>query len=138
MSIADLPIFQALKTKMSWHQSRQGVLAANIANADTPEYRSQDLKQVDFRAHLKSGSSSIATAATSSKHLRVNIDGGQGGEAFKKVDTRSFEVTPDGNSVVLEEQMMKVTQNQMDFQAAATLYSRGLGLIRTAISRGGS
>ena len=44
---------------------------------------------------------------------------------------------PKGNNVVLEEQMMKVTQNQMDYQAATTLYSRGLGLIRTALSKGG-
>ena len=31
--------------------------------------------------------------------------------------------------------MMKVTQNQMDFQAASTIYSKSLGLIRTALSK---
>ena len=48
-----------------------------------------------------------------------------------------YEVTPDANSVVLEEQMMKVTENQMDYQTVASLYTKGLGLIRTALSRGG-
>jgi len=31
--------------------------------------------------------------------------------------------------------MMKITQNQMDYQAATTLYTKGLGLIRTALSK---
>jgi flagellar basal-body rod protein FlgB len=46
-----------------------------------------------------------------------------------------YEVTPDGNGVTLEDQMMKLTANQLDYQAVTTLYSRGLGLIRTALKR---
>ena len=44
-------------------------------------------------------------------------------------------MTPTGNGVSLEDEMMKVAANQMDFQAATTLYTRGLGLIRTAIGK---
>ena len=46
-----------------------------------------------------------------------------------------FEITPSGNAVVLEEQMMQVTANQMDYQAVTTLYSKGLNMIRMASQR---
>jgi len=44
-------------------------------------------------------------------------------------------VVPTGNAVSLEDEMMKVASNQMDYQAATALYTRGLGLIKTAIGK---
>ena len=72
------------------------------------------------------------TTVTDPRHIRAATRPGDGG-ATKKV--AGFETTPDGNGVVLEEQMMKVTANEMDFEAAATLYQKSLGLIRTAVRR---
>jgi flagellar basal-body rod protein FlgB len=46
-----------------------------------------------------------------------------------------FEIVPTGNAVNLEDEMLKVASNQMDFQAATALYTRGLGLIKTAIAK---
>ena len=43
MPISDIPIFSMLRTRMQWHQERQRVLAENVANADTPNYRPRDL-----------------------------------------------------------------------------------------------
>ena len=42
---------------------------------------------------------------------------------------------PSGNAVNLEDEMIKVAANQMDYQAATTLYTRSLGLIKTAIGK---
>jgi flagellar basal-body rod protein FlgB len=52
-------------------------------------------------------------------------------------DAQMFEITPEGNSVILEEEMMKVAQNQIDHQMAASIYSRGMAILRTAVSRSG-
>lgn len=135
MALADMPFFSKLKTKMQWHQSRQRVLAENVANADTPSYRAKDLKSIDFSRAMAevSSSSGIATAVTDRQHFRVAGLGGNG--AFQSERTGTFEITPEGNRVVLEEEMMKVTANQMDFQAAASLYERGLKMLKTAVSR---
>ena len=43
MSMNDLPILSALRSKMQWHQERQRVLAENISNSDTPNFRPRDL-----------------------------------------------------------------------------------------------
>ncbi len=132
MAATDLPLFQALKSKMMWHQSRQGVLAENIANANTPGYVSRDVKAYSFEDHIGLQQAALTTETTRIGH----ITGAISGTLAAKVEKRgSFEVTPDGNNVNLEEQMMKITQNQMDFQAATSLYTKGLGLIRTALSK---
>lgn len=136
MPMVDLPILQALKVKMKWHQGRQQLLALNVANADTPDYQARDFKQPTFKQLLEPQKpAGLAPVRTSSAHLAGHpLSAGGGFDRNRNVD---FEVTPEGNAVVLEEEMMKVTQNQMDYQMATTLYSRGLGLLRTAIGRRG-
>lgn len=134
MATGDLNLFAMLRSKMHWHQTRQRVLAENVANADTPSYRAKDLADFSFKRNLKMASSSgLSTAMTHSNHLQGKSSVVRDAFGAKKVD--GFEITPEGNAVVLEEQMMKVTANQMDFQAASTLYSKGMGLIKTAIRR---
>lgn len=54
---------------------------------------------------------------------------------FASDRSQPFEVTPRGNSVSLEEEMMRIAQNQVDHQTAATLYSRSLGLLKIAIGK---
>ncbi|MEO1066423.1 MAG: flagellar basal-body rod protein FlgB [Pseudomonadota bacterium] len=134
----NLPVFSALKNKMQWHQARQGVLAENIANAATPGYVAKDIAQPGrgVMSPAPSGQgSSFASFVTHPKHIQLSPISSSGFGGAKASD--SLEITPDENSVVLEEQMMKIAGNQMDYQAATSLYSSNLGLIRTAIgSRG--
>lgn len=132
MAMADLPILAALKMKMGWHHGRQRVLAENVANADTPGYRPRDLKAPDFRDMVeRQGAGHLAPARTHAAHLGA----GPVRPGFQTARNAGWEVTPGGNGVVLEEQMMKVADNQMDYQLATTLYGRSLGLLRSAIGR---
>ena len=135
MAFTDLSLLDMLKTKMNWHQARQKVLAGNVANADTPGYRSNDLKAPDFSSMVSAQRIvPLAVRRTSAAHIQgaVLSDGSVRFGAVKGVD---WEVTPEGNAVVLEEQMMKVTQNQFDYQVATTLYSRSIGLLKMALGR---
>ena len=50
MSINDIPALAALRTKMQWHQERQRVLADNVANSDTPNFKPRDLVEPKFDA----------------------------------------------------------------------------------------
>lgn len=135
MGLADLPLITALTEKMKWHQTRQGLLAENVANAETPGYRGRDLKAFGFEEHMRNLSvTRIATAVTNSSHIAA---AGSGGDGFGARRINNFEITPEGNGVTLEDEMMKVTSNQMDYQAATTIYTRSLKLIRTALGRQG-
>lgn len=135
MSLTDLPVLDMLKAKMKWHQTRQGVLAENIANADTPSYGAREISKFTFERAMKLNvPTNLTTKMTSSAHIASAPIAGT--EAPGVSTEGSWEVTPSGNSVSLEDQMMKVTQNQMDYQAASSLYSRALGLIRIALDGG--
>ena len=130
MPISDMPIFSMLRTRLQWHQERQQVLAENVANANTPHFRPHDLVPPDFNRPMPS-SQGVALALTDPAHLP-----GLGATSKFAANSKGpFEVRPAGNAVSLEDEMMKVAANQMDYQTAATLYSRGLNLIKTALGR---
>jgi flagellar basal-body rod protein FlgB len=134
MAITDLPVVRAFKEKLRFHGERQKVLAENIANATTPGYQGRDIAAPDFFRVAVEGSrpAPVAPAVTNVAHLPGHV-GNRHHLRDRKVD--GYEVTPDGNAVVLEEQMMKVAENQMEYQVATSLYQRSLGLLRTAVGR---
>ncbi len=136
MAFADLSLLGILKTKMNWHQSRQSVLAHNVANADTPDFRPSDLKPMNTRDRVLAPQLAGVNAA---RTHRAHFAGGiisPAGNGFTSDGAKGWETTPAGNSVVLEEQMIKVSANQFDFQVASSLYARSLGLLKTAVGRG--
>ena len=131
MAISDLPIFSMLRTRMQWHQERQRLLAENVSNADTPNFRPRDLAQPDFARQVQQASGQLQLALTSPQHLA----GPSAAGGFASQQNSKYDVRPAGNAVSLEDEMMKVASNQMDYQAAVSLYSRSMGLIRTAIGK---
>jgi flagellar basal-body rod protein FlgB len=132
MPISDIPIFSMLRTKMQWHQERQRVLAENVANADTPGFRPSDLAPVKFDQKTPAPAAAVALARTDAAHIAGSTSGNG---AFPPDRRGLMEIRPAGNAVTLEDQMLKVAANQMDYQAATSLYGRSLGLIKTAIGR---
>jgi flagellar basal-body rod protein FlgB len=135
MAINDLPILSALRTKMQWHQERQRVLAENVSNANTPNFRPTDLVEPKFDAkgtNLGGGLGSLGMMRTSATHISAV----GGAPSFRGDGGRSgFLTKPAGNAVNLEDQMLKVSANQMDYAAATSLYTRSLGLLKTAIGK---
>jgi flagellar basal-body rod protein FlgB len=135
MAINDLPLLSALRTKMQWHQERQRVLAENVSNANTPNFRPTDLVEPKFDtkgANIGGGMGSLGVMRTSATH----ISAAGGAPSFRGDGGRSgFLTKPAGNAVNLEDQMLKVSANQMDYAAATSLYTRSLGLLKTAIGK---
>jgi flagellar basal-body rod protein FlgB len=135
MSIGDLPGLAALRTRMQWHQERQRVLAENVANSDTPKFRPRDL--VEPKLDL-SGASAPGGAMGTLPMLRTSathISASGAPETFDQNRKTGFETRPAGNAVNLEDEMLKVSSNQMDYAAVTSLYTRSLHLLKTAIGK---
>ena len=134
MAISDLPELSVLRTKMQWHQERQRVLANNVSNSDTPNFRPSDLVQPKFDnggrpaaggpmgtlPMMKAGGTSILPTGTST---------------FGANNRGAYETRPSANAVSLEDEMMKVSSNSADYAAVTSLYTRSLGLLKTAIGK---
>jgi flagellar basal-body rod protein FlgB len=129
MAISELPILSMLRTRMQWHQERQRLLSENVSNADTPGFQPRDLSPPKFDSPPPAR---ITLAATNPLHL---MGGAGAGSRFDSERNAAYETRPTGNAVSLEDEMMKVAANQMEYQAATTLYSKSLGLVKTALGK---
>lgn len=137
MDIAQIPLFTMLRSRLGYLSERQRVVAQNIANADTPGFAPKDLKTFSFQVEqqARGGVSMMAPAQTSAGHMPGRPGAAAG--AFKAVTTADSETTLDGNSVVLEDQMLKMTQSRMEYDAAIGFYQKSLALLRLAARRPG-
>ncbi|MGO9356938.1 MAG: flagellar basal body rod protein FlgB [Xanthobacteraceae bacterium] len=131
MPITDIPTLNLLRTRMQWHQERQRVLAENVANSDTPNYKPRDLVEPNFDRALAGPGSSLPMMRTSASHITAS----GGSDSFSSNTKDSYETRPAGNAVSLEDEMHKSAANQIDFAAATSLYSKSLGLLKTAIGK---
>lgn len=130
MDLPDVPLLAMLRQKMNWLHQRQDVLSENVANADTPNYVARDLKPLDFEQALSSTTNGTALVTTNVRHIALTpIRMGK----FEDHETPDQESSPNGNSVALEAEMVKVSDTQSQFQAAANLYAKTMSMMRTAI-----
>ena len=122
-----LSLMDGLKARMQWLQARQSLVSSNIANANSPGFRPLDLQPFA----LDPSKRSLMLTSTSTGHL-----GGTEAETQCSVARPiPFETKPSGNAVSLEDEMTKLADIQLDYQMATQLYTKSLGLIKTAIGR---
>jgi flagellar basal-body rod protein FlgB len=135
-----------LKGRLGYLGDREKVLSENIANASTPNYAPKDMKPFAFKAAMDEQASGGLTggvqmagvqaaggggmAITQPQHLALSRKSVTHGKVAK--GQNDSEVTLDGNAVVLEEQMIKLTESRMDYEAAIGFYQKSLGLLRMA------
>lgn len=134
MSVTDMPLFAMLKQRMSWLSARQNVLSQNVANVDTPGYAARDLKPVDFEKILQGATTPAefqgGLRLTDTRHISVTP---ADGSDFTDVDAPDVEASPNGNTVSLEQEMIRVSDTQAEYQAASNLYAKAIDMVKTAI-----
>jgi flagellar basal-body rod protein FlgB len=131
MDLGNIPLFKALMSRMSWLTERQQVLAQNVANANTPNFKARDLKPQSFSDMLAGTSGQLPLAATQANHL----SGQRGAVAFRSVADRNAELSPSGNGISIEDQMLKVSGTANEFQMTTDLYRRQVGMLKTVLGR---
>jgi len=98
--VGPVNLFDLVSRHVSWATFRQTVLTSNIANANTPGYEAQDVKP--FADVLQDAG--MAMAETSPGHM-APVDGG--GSTLETADSGGYETTISGNSVSVEQELMK-------------------------------
>lgn len=132
MDLRHIPLFTMITRQMEWLTSRQKVLAQNIANADTPNYQAKDLAPLDFAAMARAAGNSLKLKTTSGRHIAVGLSAGGSSKVF---ETKGVINSPSGNSVVIEDELMKVSESQAEFELITRLYRKNMGMLRTALGR---
>jgi flagellar basal-body rod protein FlgB len=119
-----------LASGLAAHSSaRQTLVTENIANADTPGYRARDLP--DFSESLDAAPG-MAARATRPGHMDF---GGSGpGAAAQEIAAFGAE-TPNGNSVSLEDQMMRAAEIRQNHDLALGVYRKTMDILRASLGR---
>jgi flagellar basal-body rod protein FlgB len=137
------PIIQGVTQAMRHLSDRQQVTAQNIANSETPGYRAKDVEAPDFSALVEAvgGGSGGARVA----RPQVQLTGGMAALGASPpsagrvvLDRNVSETKPDGNNVTVEDQLLRMGQIQADFTALSGVYRKQMGLLRSALGRGGN
>lgn len=107
---------------------RQDLLAANIANSDTPQYKARDL---DFSAALSQavGRGTAALATTSSRHLASGSAGG----APEALYRQPLQSSMDGNTVEMDTERVNFADNALRYEANLTLLTAKIKSMLSAV-----
>ena len=142
MELGDIPLFAMLKSRLGYLSERQRVIAENVANANTPGYQAHDLKAFNFQAQVQAAAGRSGVAATPAGTMAVTQPGHmqarRGASSAKTMKSPDSEVTLDGNGVVLEDEMVKLTQARMDYDAAIGFYQQSLSMLKMAVRKPGA
>lgn len=127
----DLAVIGMIQRGMSWMSRNHDVVAQNIANADTPDFKAKELRPLDLNGVQRQQLTGVRMQVTAPGHLVAASRPSHGNE---RVDRDTYEISTTGNSVNLEEQGVKIARNAMDYQLATSLYSKSVGMVRAVIS----
>lgn len=124
----DIPDVMRMAQAMARHSAaRQNVIAENIAQADTPGFRARDA--ADFGARYRGEDGLRATRAG---HLGASADGQ---DLRPEIDRTAPTLSPNGNSVSLEREMMRAAQTRQSHDLALAVYSSARTVLRMALGR---
>ena len=133
MNLSTLNVFRAATVKMGWLSERQGVLAQNIANADTPDYRAKDLKAPSFSKTMSNGNHNVKMVQTAKGHM-IGPGNTMNSRLIKERNKDVYEVSPNDNAVIMEEQLIKISESSMNFKLASSIYSKNLSMFKMALN----
>ena len=126
---------QLLHRTLDLRQARQRVIASNIANEETPGYRATELNFQDSLQAAQRGRGLVTLAVTQGRHI------GPRGDSFQQV-TGKLGAVPggdlplDANSVNIELEMAKMSDNAMQYNSAASIMAMQFRQLMSAIREG--
>ena len=129
MELNGVPLFSLLTNRMSWLSARQSVLAENVSNADTPDYVARDMKPMDFENILAGQNGGKGLTLTNARHISIRGSS----DPFEQEDATGEGGTPSGNVVSIEQEMIKLSDTQIQYQTATNLYQKAVNMFRTAL-----
>ena len=125
-----LDIARMAQSLASYAGDRLGVIAQNIAQADTPGYKAMDLPSFDKVYAAQGDSAGFAMRATLPGHFRDGFSG-----PAPQPAPSGGEASADGNTVSLEKQMVKMAEIRQQHEMALSVYRVTQDITRVALGR---
>jgi len=125
MNAVGLPLFELAERRLVWVDTRQRLLAQNIANADTPGWKPRDTAAFS----IGGSPSHKSFARTDPRHLVPAV------ATLVSTQKSNRESAPDGNAVSLDDQLARLADTETAHDLASDIYKKYLSFFRLAIGR---
>ncbi|SEG14815.1 flagellar basal-body rod protein FlgB [Jhaorihella thermophila] len=125
----NLDVFRLASAMARHAAARQAVIAQNMANSDTPGFKARDI--ASFSAIIDDGGA-MDMRATRPTHLNAR----EGSDAHFRTFVTDEGADPNGNTVSIEQEMLKAIEAKRSHGRALAIYKSSLNILRTAIGRG--
>jgi flagellar basal-body rod protein FlgB len=128
MDPTNIGLFDLAEKRLVWTAQRQSVLAANIANANTPGFQARDVESFES---VLSGSGPVEPVRTQPAHLAGTVPTGLASLTTHPPDARAL----DGNSVALDQQLTKVADTETTQSLVTSIWKEYMGMFNTALGK---
>ena len=137
MSATDLfnDTLSILEKSLDLRSKRQHVLASNIANIDTPNYKAFDLIIEEEFGKTADPARNINLVRTHASHFAATT-GAADQVRLKRAEPPEFTLRADGNTVDLDKTMGDLSENTLLFKTAAQIISRQFQALKNVIKGG--
>lgn len=129
MDLKNLSVFNMANQNMQYLQTRQQVIAENIANASTPGYLARDIEKPDFGQKV-AAAAGLKLNTTNPKHLSGVNDTAGSYRIYTPQPSQAL--TIDGNGVILEQQMNEASKASSEYKRMITIYNKYKSMMQVA------
>ncbi|NVJ52287.1 MAG: flagellar basal body rod protein FlgB [Campylobacteraceae bacterium] len=117
---------------LSFRSDRQNVISSNIANVNTPGYKTKDLVFENELNQVKNNRD-LALYTTNTKHINPSLSDINKFNEPKLVNVKGLEEQNDGNNVSMDSQMSEMSKNKIIFDAIQSSIKKDSRLFRSVI-----
>lgn len=129
--------FPLVEKSLSLRARRHELIVSNIANADTPNYKSFDMMVDDELQKSTQSSGTVRLSTTNPNHLRRTGTGsGADQVTLHKNESNGLSLRGDGNTVDVDTEMVNLSENNLVYRASARIMTKMFGALKTAINSG--
>ncbi len=125
--------FSVLEKSMNLRSQKHNLLAANIANADTPNYKAFDIL-VEAEMGKASGEAKLQLDRTQPVHLSLNGTADPDAPDVRPIEKPAYDFHADGNTVDIDKTMSMLSENGLLYNASAQMLTKKFQILTSAIN----
>lgn len=127
-----------LKDVLNARASRQLLISSNIANSETPGYKTKDLKFQKVLSDELNSTKSVSLNTTNSAHISKANDGGSLIKTKIEISETKSPIEGSSNNVNLDREMTKLSENGIMYDALSQITANKFNFLKEIIREGGA
>lgn len=127
--------FPLVEKSLSLRARRQELIVSNIANADTPNYKSFDIVIDEELKKTGSDLNTLPMETTHRNHMRT-YSNGYDQVTIHTRESDGLSLRGDGNTVDMDREMVNLSENSLIYRASSQIISKMFGALKAAINSG--